>query len=152
MKPPVPPAPTTTSDLSPAAIHLKVAELWEMHGELDRKATAFSKAGDQRQADAHHAAADDTYRQLRTLEELGTQVRPTTLRDAVAQLTMIHAAIYTSVINADDGTEREVAAQLQNSVWSLAVIARHCGYDLAYLGGFQLTETEVKIARGEMPA
>ncbi|MCG7360818.1 hypothetical protein MHZ93_06090 [Roseomonas sp. ACRSG] len=129
-----------------------VAELWEQHHRLDTQFLDFKKAGDTFHADAYSVAADDTFRRIRTLEELGTQVRPVTLRDAVAALTLIHSAIYTSVLNEEPTTEKEVAALLQNAVWSLAIIARHCDYDLAGIHRDQLTDIERKIARGEVPA
>jgi hypothetical protein len=147
-----PAAQAIPTPLSPEGIAAMVAELWEQHHRLDTQFIAFKKAGDTFHADAYSVAADDTFTRIRTLEALGTQVRPVTLRDAVAALTLIHSAIYTSVVNEEPATEKEVAALLQNAVWSLAVIARHCDYDLAGIHRGQLTDTERKIARGEVPA
>jgi hypothetical protein len=152
VKSPAPPAQAVPAALSPEAIAVTVAQLWEHHHRLDTQSMDFRKAGDTFHADAHAAAADDTFARIRTLEALGAQVRPVTLRDAVAALALIHSAIYTSVVNEEPTTEKEVAALLQNAVWSLAVIARHCDYDLAGIHGSQLTPTECKIARGEVPA
>jgi hypothetical protein len=152
VKSPVPPAQTAPAAFSAEAIAVMVNALWDRHHHFDTQSMDFRKAGDTFHADAYSVAADDTFTRIRTLEELGTQVRPTTIRDAVASLTLIHSAIYTSVVNEEPTTEKEVAALLQNAVWALTLIARHCGYDLAGIHRAQLTPIEVQIARGEVPA
>jgi hypothetical protein len=129
-----------------------VAQLWERHDALDKATLELGKGGKEAEAEAHYMAAGFVFKQIDRLEQLGTVTLPRTLFDAAGHLLLIHGAIYSAAVNQTADSEGKILALLESSVWSLALLAREAGFDLPNVGRAHLTNTEMLIARGEVPA